>query len=79
MVTHFLSSDAALWCRGDQGWETAELPASLQSMPVVHLQGEEGCLRLPYSLLDPFPVLPLLEFVVDLLKSSIVAVSGGEM
>ena len=79
MVTHFLSSDAALWCRGDQGWETAELPASLQSMPVVHLRGEEGCLRLPYSLLDPFPVLPLLEFVVDLLKSSIVAVSGGEM
>ncbi len=79
MVTHFLSSDAALWCRGDQGWETAELPASLQSMPVVHLQGEEGCLRLQYSLLDPFPVLPLLEFVVDLLKSSIVAVSGGEM
>ena len=62
-----------------QGWETAELPASLQSMPVVHLQGEEGCLRLPYSLLDPFPVLPLLEFVVDLLKSSIVAESGGEM
>ena len=33
----------------------------------------------PPSLLDPSPVLLLLEFVVDLLKSSIVAVSGGEM
>ena len=64
MVTHFLSSDAALWCRGDQGWETAELPASLQSMPVVHLQGEEGCQRLPCSLLDPSPVLPLLELEI---------------
>ena len=60
-------------------WETAELPASLRSMPVVHLQGEEGCQRLPCSLLDPSHVLLLLEFVVDLLKSSIVAVSGGKM
>ena len=65
MVTHFLSSDAALWCRGDQGWETAELPASLQSMPVVHLQGEEGCQRLPHSLLDPSPTLLLPEVMVD--------------
>ena len=64
-VTQFPSSDAALWCRGDRGWETPELPASLRSMPVVHLQGEEGCQRLPCSLLDPSPTLPSPEVMVD--------------
>ena len=59
--------------------EQQSLPESLRSTPVVCLQGEEGCQRLPCSLLDPSPVLPLLEFVVDLLKFNIVAVSGGEM